>query len=59
MFAGEYAVDGTIAVKDLEKALTIYGKTKLSLEEARALCSQLETVDGKFNYRDYVTVMMS
>ncbi len=57
MFAGEDAVDGTIAVKDLEKALTTYGK--LSLEEARALCSQLETVDGKFNYRDYVTVMMS
>ena len=57
MFAGEDAVDGTIAVKDLERALTTYGK--LSLEEARALCSQLETVDGKFNYRDYVTVMMS
>ena len=54
------APDGYIRVADLEKALQTYGKEKLSDEEAKNLCSQIETnSEGLFNYADYVNLMLN
>merc|ERR1719473_2684751 len=57
VFAGN-APDGTIRAKDLQKALMIYGREKLTEEEAKNLVARLECVDGNFNYADYVNMMM-
>merc|ERR1712118_326043 len=58
VFAGN-APDGFVRVKDLERAPQVYGKEKLTEEEAKNLVSQIECVDGNFNYADYVNMMMS
>mmetsp|Transcript_46728 Transcript_46728/g.138033 ORF Transcript_46728/g.138033 Transcript_46728/m.138033 type:complete len:164 (-) Transcript_46728:32-523(-) len=58
VFSGT-AQDGCIRVKDLENALQTYGREKLSLEEAKNLIAQIETVDGCFRYDDYVNMMMN
>mmetsp|Transcript_49914 Transcript_49914/g.78987 ORF Transcript_49914/g.78987 Transcript_49914/m.78987 type:complete len:174 (-) Transcript_49914:161-682(-) len=58
IFAGN-APDGSIRVKDLEKALQVYGREKLTAEEAKNLVAQIECVDGHFKYDEYVTMMMS
>mmetsp|Transcript_75019 Transcript_75019/g.139980 ORF Transcript_75019/g.139980 Transcript_75019/m.139980 type:complete len:163 (-) Transcript_75019:78-566(-) len=58
VFAGT-APDGSIRVKDLEKALQVYGREKLTPEEAKNLVAQIECVDGYFKYDEYVTMMMS
>merc|ERR1719316_1355320 len=58
VFAGS-APDGSIRVKDLEKALQVYGREKLTAEEAKNLVAQIECVDGHFKYDEYVTMMMS
>lgn len=58
VFAGG-APDGSIRVKDLEKALQVYGRDKLSAEEAKNLVAQIECVDGHFRYDEYVTMMMA
>eukprot|EP00927_Polykrikos_kofoidii_P055352 TRINITY_DN49624_c0_g1_i1.p1 TRINITY_DN49624_c0_g1~~TRINITY_DN49624_c0_g1_i1.p1 ORF type:complete len:176 (-),score=39.16 TRINITY_DN49624_c0_g1_i1:236-763(-) len=53
------APEGSIRVKDLEKALQVYGKDKLTAEEAKNLIAQIECVDGYFRYDEYVTMMMA
>merc|ERR1719453_2043921 len=58
VFSGS-APDGSIRVKELEKALQVYGREKLSAEEAKNLVAQIECVDGQFKYDEYVTMMMS
>merc|ERR1740129_328219 len=58
VFAGG-APDGSIRVKDLEKALQTYGREKLTAEEAKNLVAQIEAVDGLFRYDEYVTMMMA
>mmetsp|Transcript_15074 Transcript_15074/g.32459 ORF Transcript_15074/g.32459 Transcript_15074/m.32459 type:complete len:166 (-) Transcript_15074:137-634(-) len=58
VFAGT-APEGTIRVKDLEKALQVYGREKLSAEEAKNLVAQIECVDGHFRYDEYITMMMA
>eukprot|EP00449_Zooxanthella_nutricula_P015545 CAMPEP_0198546120 /NCGR_PEP_ID=MMETSP1462-20131121/66320_1 /TAXON_ID=1333877 /ORGANISM="Brandtodinium nutriculum, Strain RCC3387" /LENGTH=163 /DNA_ID=CAMNT_0044276549 /DNA_START=23 /DNA_END=514 /DNA_ORIENTATION=+ len=52
------APEGCIRVKDLEKALQMYGREKLSAEEAKNLVAQVESVDGLFKYDEYVRMMM-
>jgi len=50
---------GHISVEALIKALTTHGTTKLSLDEATELVSQLEPgPTGLINYDDYVNMMM-
>merc|ERR1712187_866778 len=56
VFAGN-APDGCIRMKDLENALHMYGRDKLSAEEAKTLVAQIECTDGFFRYDDYVTMM--
>merc|ERR1719162_1635695 len=46
VFAGN-APEGYIRRKDLEKALQVYGREKLTAEEAKNLVAQIETVDGQ------------
>ncbi|KAF4671481.1 Calcium binding protein [Perkinsus chesapeaki] len=58
LFAAPEAPDGTISLKDLEDALTNYGRDRLTKEEAQELCSHLDNTDGRFNYRDYVNMTM-
>merc|ERR1711918_322528 len=58
VFSGN-APDGQIRVKDLERALQVYGKEKLTPEEAKNLVAQIECVNGFFNYDEYVTMMMA
>jgi len=58
VFAGN-APDGTIRVKDLEKALQAFGREKLTAEEAKNLVAQIEATDGVFRYDEYVTMMMN
>lgn len=51
---------GSIKVEDLLNALTSYGSTKLSSDQAHELISQLEPdAAGNINYVDYVNMMMS
>mmetsp|Transcript_47658 Transcript_47658/g.120771 ORF Transcript_47658/g.120771 Transcript_47658/m.120771 type:complete len:162 (+) Transcript_47658:92-577(+) len=57
VFSGS-APDGCIRTKDLEKALQVYGREKLSAEEAKNLVAQIESVDGNFRYDEYITMMM-
>ena len=59
MFKVEYAPKGLISVKDLEYALTHYGKVKMSVDDSKELISQLDVVDGKFNYAEFVSMMMN
>merc|ERR1712062_219295 len=58
VFSGN-APDGSIRIKDLEKALQVYGREKLSAEEAKNLVAQIECQDGLFKYDEYVQMMMS
>eukprot|EP00930_Biecheleria_cincta_P070750 TRINITY_DN58367_c0_g1_i1.p1 TRINITY_DN58367_c0_g1~~TRINITY_DN58367_c0_g1_i1.p1 ORF type:complete len:160 (-),score=46.35 TRINITY_DN58367_c0_g1_i1:8-487(-) len=58
VFAGN-APDGSIRVKDLEHALQVYGREKLTADEAKNLVAQIESVDGNFKYEEYVNMMMS
>mmetsp|Transcript_73382 Transcript_73382/g.192404 ORF Transcript_73382/g.192404 Transcript_73382/m.192404 type:complete len:156 (-) Transcript_73382:86-553(-) len=58
VFSGN-AHDGSIRVRDLEKALQTYGREKLTAEEAKNLVAQIECVDGCFRYDDYVNMMMN
>merc|ERR1719277_1014523 len=53
------APEGYIRVKDLEKALQVYGREKLTAEEAKNLVAQIECVDNMFKYDEYVTMMMA
>mmetsp|Transcript_87200 Transcript_87200/g.241823 ORF Transcript_87200/g.241823 Transcript_87200/m.241823 type:complete len:171 (+) Transcript_87200:68-580(+) len=57
VFAGN-APDGSIRVKDLERALQVYGREKLTAEEAKNLVAQIESVDGHFRYDEYINMMM-
>mmetsp|Transcript_128122 Transcript_128122/g.370912 ORF Transcript_128122/g.370912 Transcript_128122/m.370912 type:complete len:168 (+) Transcript_128122:111-614(+) len=52
------APDGQIRVKDLEKALQIYGREKLTADEAKNLVAQIESDNGFFKYDEYVRMMM-
>merc|ERR1719356_1245882 len=58
VFSGN-APEGTIRVKDLEKALQVYGREKLTAEEAKNLVAQIESVDGHFRYDEYINMMMA
>merc|ERR1712098_722086 len=58
VFAGS-APEGSIRVKDLEKALQVYGREKLTAEEAKNLVAQIESVDGLFRFDEYITMMMA
>ena len=58
VFAGN-APEGSIRMRDLEKALQTYGREKLSAEETKNLIAQIECSDGHFRYDDYVSMMMS
>mmetsp|Transcript_31721 Transcript_31721/g.80120 ORF Transcript_31721/g.80120 Transcript_31721/m.80120 type:complete len:159 (-) Transcript_31721:191-667(-) len=58
VFAGP-APEGCIRVNDLEKALQVYGREKLSVEEARNLVAQIDVTDGFFRYDEYITMMMA
>jgi len=59
VFEGQ-APTGHIKVHDLLHALTTYGSTKLSMEQAQELVSQLEPdANGMVNYTDYVNMMMN
>ncbi|EEQ97820.1 Calmodulin, putative [Perkinsus marinus ATCC 50983] len=53
------AADGTISINDLHRALTSYGEGRLSEIEAKDLCSNLDHIDGHFNYRDYINMTMN
>lgn len=57
IFAGD-AQDGCIRIADLEKALQVYGREKLSAEEAKNLVAQIEQNDGMFKYEAYIKMMM-
>jgi calmodulin len=59
LFVREAGPLGTIFGRDLEQALTLYGKDRLSPEDARSLVSQLDLSDGRFNFEEYVNMMMS
>merc|ERR1712137_1404018 len=57
VFSGN-APEGSIRVKDLENALQVYGREKLTAEEAKNLVAQIECVDGHFRYDEYINMMM-
>ena len=57
VFAGS-APDGSIHVDDLERALQLYGRVKLTAEEAKNMIAQIETLDGFFKYDEHITMMM-
>jgi calmodulin len=48
----------TLAIKDLEHALVNNGTEKLTLAEARELLDQLDNKDGRFDYIEFVNMMM-
>ena len=51
---------GFVRAEAIIRALTIYGKDKLTEEQAAELVSQLEVdTNGLVNYNDYVNMMMS
>merc|ERR1711879_1061613 len=52
VFAGN-APEGYIRVKDLERALQVYGREKLTAEEAKNLVAQIECFDNMFQYDEY------
>mmetsp|Transcript_6389 Transcript_6389/g.13797 ORF Transcript_6389/g.13797 Transcript_6389/m.13797 type:complete len:152 (+) Transcript_6389:46-501(+) len=58
VFAGPEK-EGCIKVGDLERALQVYGREKLTEEEAKNLVSQIDAQDGIFNYAEYVNMMMA
>eukprot|EP00397_Hematodinium_sp_SG-2012_P069731 GEMP01122023.1.p1 GENE.GEMP01122023.1~~GEMP01122023.1.p1 ORF type:complete len:174 (+),score=38.30 GEMP01122023.1:71-523(+) len=58
VFADSSVPEGCISVTDLENALQVFGKDKLSQEDARNLLAQIETSGDIFNYKEYVTMMM-
>ncbi len=59
LFVHEVGNPGTISARDLERALSLYGKDRLSPEDARNLVSQLDLTDGRFSFEEYVNMMMS
>ena len=59
LFVRETGTTGTISSRDLEQALSLYGKDRLSPQDARSLVAQLDLSDGRFNYEDYVNMMMT
>lgn len=50
---------GYVRAETIIKALTVYGKEKMTEEQAAELVSQLEIdSNGLVNYNDYVNMMM-
>ena len=58
LFIREKGAEGTISVRDLEQALQLYGHQRMLPNEAKTLCGQLDTSEGRFNFADYINRMM-
>lgn len=57
IFAGD-APDGFIHISSLEQALRLYGRHKLTPEQADDILSQIEVPGEFFNYKHHVHIMM-
>lgn len=57
IFAGD-ATDGFIHMSNIEQALRLYGKDKMTADQADSIMSQIDAPGDFFNYKHHVHIMM-
>lgn len=57
IFAGD-APEGFIHMSNVEQALRIYGKDKMTAEQAESIIAQMDAPGEFFNYKHHVKIMM-